>query len=358
MSASGPPSSGPDPLPDRGIVCIGTYRGGVIPLYCADGTWSVGEPYNAAKNASFGVYSARYDLHYLVDEQDDGAIGAYRSTRTDGWQQIARVAVDGAAPCHITLSPSESRLAVANYASGSVSLFTLNDAGIPITPATTYANRGSGPNAERQRSPHAHWVGFSADEQWLYQTDLGTDEILAFAVDLAEPRTAFRASPGSGPRHVVFHPYLPEVAYLACELANTVTVLASNELASEGATLRARHVVSTLPSGHDGLNILAHIAINRAGDRLYVSNRGHDSIAVFALNETGDAVLMQHAGVGGAYPRHFLLLEDERRAIVANEKDESVTILTIDAQGLLASTGVSLAVPGAAFAFVPRSGHR
>ncbi|PTW47541.1 6-phosphogluconolactonase [Sphingomonas faeni] len=346
----------PDPRPDFDTarsLWIGTYAGGGgAGVYPLSRTGSVGAPYPDARNASFGTYSSRFDLHYLVDEQDDGALGVHRRTAS-GWVRLARVPVDGAAPCHIALNRTQSCVAVANYASGNVSVFQLDPAsGLPIGQPTVHANDGSGPDPERQQSSHAHWVGFGFDNQFLYVADLGTDEVLAFAFDaeratLGEPYTALKAVPGSGPRHLLFHEQHPQSAYLACELDSTLVALTV-----EGRDLKPRASLSTLPAGWHGANIVAHIGANTAGDRLYVSNRGHDSIAVFALNERGDPTLLQHIASGGASPRFFMVLEEENRMIVVHERDQRVTMLDILPDGTLAPTDFAVHVPGAAYAFV------
>ena len=239
-----------------------------------------------------------------------------------------------------------------------------------MVPPSVHANTGSGPNAERQQSPHAHWVGFGLDNRFLYATDLGTDQVLAFAVDLEHgtlgtPHTAFAAPPGSGPRHLLFHARHPRKAYLACELTSMLIVLDV-----EDGMLRHRAALSTLPVDCTEANIVAHIAANAAGDRLYVSNRGHDSIAVFALDDEGDdgaddggdgrgdgrrgVTPIQHIASGGASPRFFLISEDERRMIVVHERDHRVTVLDILPDGTLAPTDLAVEIPGAAFAFSSR----
>jgi 6-phosphogluconolactonase (cycloisomerase 2 family) len=341
-----------DPAP----IWIGTYDGGggegVYPLdRTTPERWTIGEPYRDAPNASFGTYSPRFDLHYLVDERAEGAIGVYRRDSV-GWVQLAQVAAGGAAPCHIALDRTETNIAVANYASGSIALHRLDPTtGLPVAAPVLHTNTGHGPNTDRQQSPHAHWVGFSLDNRWLYATDLGTDAVLAFAFDadrgtLGAPMIACAAPPGSGPRHLLIHPRRPRSAYLACELTNTLVALEV-----DGATLRHRTTISTLPADWHGESIVAHIAVDAAGDRLYISNRGHDSIAVFTLDAKGDPTLLQHVASGGASPRFFLLLEDERQMIVAHERDHRVTALAIMPDGALAPTGIAVHVPGAAFAF-------
>lgn len=349
-------SATPDPRP----LWIGTYAGGggtgLYPLQLnansLAGALAYDGAYDGARNAAFGVYSSRFNLHYFVDEQDDGALGAHRRTES-GWLRLARIGSGGSAPCHVALDQMQSCVAVANYASGSVSVFRLDrTSGLPVEPPIIHVNAGSGPNVERQQSPHAHWVGFSHDNHWLYATDLGTDAVLAFPFDedsgtLGTPVTAFGAAAGSGPRHMLLHRRHRNVAYLACELDSTLVVLDVDD----GALCR-RAALSTLPAAWQSANILAHIGANAAGDRLYVSNRGHDSIAVFALNDDGDPHLIQHVASGGASPRVFLLLEDMRRMVVVHERDHRVTILDILSDGTLAPTDIAAHVPGAAFAFV------
>ncbi len=346
----------PDPRPDLETtrsLWIGAYAGGGgAGIYPLSRTGSVGAPHLNARNASFGTYSSRFDLHYLVDEQDDGALGVHRRTALD-WVRLAHVPVGGAAPCHVALDRTQSCVAVANYASGSVSLFRLDPAsGLPIGQPTVHANDGSGPDPERQQTPHAHWVGFGLDNRLLYVADLGTDEVLAFAFDaeqqtLGTPHTAFKSISGSGPRHLLFHEQHPQSAYLVCELNSTLLALDV-----QGHDLKRRASVSTLPANWHGANIVAHIGTNAAGDRLYVSNRGHDSIAVFALNEGSDPTLLQHIASGGASPRFFMVLEEEHRMLVVHERDQRVTMLDILPDGTLAPTGFAVHVPGAAFAFI------
>lgn len=338
---------------------IGTYAGGGgAGLYPLPGNGdrlgidaACDAAYGAAANASFGAYSSRFDLHYLVDERDDGMLGLYRHAGS-GWTCLGQVTTGGSAPCHVALDAMQSCVAVANYASGSVALYRLDASGMPVAPPIVHANSGNGPNPDRQQSPHAHWVGFGPDNRTMYATDLGTDEVRAFAFDaeqgtLDAPRTAFAAPPGSGPRHMLFHPRHPHTAYLACELTSALVVL---DLV--GTDLRERATLSTLPPGWQGENILAHIGGNAAGDRLYVSNRGHESIAVFALDPHGDATLIQHVASGGLSPRFFLILEAECRMIVVHERDHRVTVLNILPDGTLAPTGLAVTVPGAAFALL------
>ena len=348
----------PEPQTDRpaASLWIGTYADGggegVYPLHRGAAGWTTPAPAHPAQNCSFGVHAARFDLHYLVDEHG-GSVGVFRSHDDDGlasWDCLARIPTGGVAPCHIALDRSECWFAVANYASGSLSVQRLDpQTGLPVGMPIVRQNTGSGPNPDRQQSPHAHWVGFSPDNRWLYATDLGTDQVLAFAFDaedgtLGQPIVALDAPPGSGPRHLLLNPHRPGLAYLACELTNHLIVL---EI--EGAVFRPRSTVSTLPVDAAQGSIVAHIAANAAGNRLYVSNRGDDSIAVFALDADGMPTLLQHIASGGSWPRMFLMLEAERRLIVANERSGTIALFRLDPDGRLVATAQSMAVPDVVF---------
>jgi 6-phosphogluconolactonase len=334
---------------------IGTYANGGGAGLCAldrapDGAWSLADADGGVPNASFGTYAPRHKLYYFVDEQQAGAVGVCRAG-ADGLEPVARVATQGVDPCYITLDRHEGLLAVANYGSGSIAVFRLDRSGIPSTPPVMRENAGTGPVEDRQEGPHAHCVCFSPDDRCLFHVDLGTDEILSYPIDpetrsLGSPSVAFAAPPGSGPRHLVFHPVLP-LALLASELASTLTVL---QVA--GGSLIPRQTISTLPGTFAGHSICGHLSLNAAGDRAYVTNRGHDSVAVVSWNEAGVLAPLQHVASGGTSPRAFVLLEAERQVLLANEQDGSVTSFDMQTNGTLSPSGTPLQVPGACFPFV------
>jgi 6-phosphogluconolactonase len=333
---------------------VGTYNTdksrGIYPLLYRPQTdeWTLGAPVASIENASFGAYSRRLGLHYLVDEQDEGRVGVYRAAGTD-WAKVGDVATKGSAPCYVTLDKAERCMVVANYNSGNVAFYRLDpDSGLPLE-TVVRQNSGHGPNAERQAGPHAHWVGFAPNQRFLYSIDLGTDQVLAYPFDarrgaIGEAFTAFAAPQGTGPRHMVFHPRLP-LGYLASELANSLTVL---HRLSDGR-LDSVQTLSTVPADFTGHNQTAHIAINRAGTRLYVSNRGHNSIAIFALGRSGRAMLMAHVQTLGDWPRFFLLMEEHRRLIVANERSGELAVFKIAPNGGLQATQARLGVPEAVY---------
>jgi len=302
-----------------------------------------------AQNASFGTYAWQHQLYYFVDEEQ-GSLGAFRR-KENGWDSLSRVATHGDAPCYVALNADQSCLVVANYGSGSIALFRLDaETGLPLAPPNVRCNFGSGPVEERQGGPHAHCACFSPDQRWLYHVDLGTDEILAYPFDrksvaIGGRQLAFAAAAGSGPRHLVFHPEQP-LALLVSELASTLTLLEVGE-----GQLKARQVVSTLPADFTGKSLGGHLSLNASGDRVYVTNRGHDSVSVFAWDTQGVLNLLQHVPSNGASPRAFILLEDQQQFLIANEEDSSVVAYSLDTDGRLSMSG-RLSIPGAAFLLV------
>lgn len=328
---------------------VGTYRGeggaGVVPLRKAGDAWSGGEALAGIRNASFAV-GGRGGMRYVLDEQTEGGLGVYDRA----FRRLGGGLTQGADPCHLALSPDGRMLAAANYSSGSVAFWALDPAtGLPRGAPQSVQHEGRGPDAARQSGPHAHWVGFARDGRTLHSVDLGADAIFAHRLapdgaQIADTAIAYRAAAGSGPRHLARHPRLP-VAYLVAELANSVTVLRTRV----DGTFAAQAVVSTLPKGFGGESAAAHIALNAAGTRLYVSNRGHDSVATFAIDAQGALRLLGHADCGGHWPRYFRLLEASGELLVANQRSGDITRLPVGRDGVPTRGAAIVRVPAAAF---------
>ena len=282
------------------------------------------------RNVSAGV---RRDaaLWYLVDE----VAGEVVLVDCVDWREVARFVSGGDAPCHLALDASRTMRAVAHDEDGTIALFALDDRGLPTGDPDRYRDDGHGPDPERQAGPHAHWVG-STPEGTLYATDLGRDCVLGYLLHggrLGLAEIAFTAPPGSGPRQIAFHPDR-SILYLLSELASTLTVLDRGD----DGRLVARQCVSTLPSPDDSLG--GAILIDR--DRLYVTNRGHDSVATFAIETDGMVRLVGHRASGGVSPR-FLAIDGDN-LLIAHEKQGGVTLLPRHGPILARAD-----VPGAAF---------
>jgi 6-phosphogluconolactonase len=328
---------------------IGTYAKpggrGLYPLtLAADGLLDPGASIAPPANASFGAHSAAHDIHYLVDECDS-RLGAWRRQGPD-WQSLATCPTGGKEPCYLALDERGGRLAVANYASGSLALFALDPNGLPVEPPATFQASGSGPVADRQEGPHVHCVRFAPDRTALYAVDLGVDRVLRFPLDgarLGAREIAYRAPPGSGPRHLLLHRRRP-FALLLSELASTLTLLAVRD-----GRLEALATCSTLPAGWSGDNLGGHLAWPTTG-RAYVSNRGHDSLALIEVDLDAPRLTpVQHLPSDGRSPRHFRVLEELSLIVAAHEKDGAVASFRLDDDGRLDASGHFLHVPGACF---------
>lgn len=319
---------------------VGTYAIGLVPLIYrpAEDRLDLGDPLPAIENASYGDCDDVRDLHYLVNERDNGALGVWRRLGGE-WHCLLTVSSGGAAPCFVSLDAERRQVAVANYKSGTIAIYRLDEFGLPIGDALVHENNGRGPNADRQDGPHAHCVRFHHGR--LYQTDLGTDEIRIYDPDGSHSR--FRLPAGQGPRHIVFHPR-HAVAYVLTELGSRIFTLF---LDTNGRLVEGESV-STLPENASE-SLGGHLALNRAGDRLYASNRGHDSIAVFAVRDDGHLDLMQIAPAHGKSPRFFRLLEDHQRMLVAHQSGNSLICLGLNADGTIAGLLDSVAVEQPAY---------
>lgn len=330
------------PIPDAqsppSLIAGGYARHGAAGLYALrlhGAALIAGAPVAPIRNVSAGVRfgASRW---FFVDEEA-GEILLLDSSRA--WHLLARFDAGGAGPCHLALDPPRRLLAVANYESGTTARFCLDGNGLPQPAPVTYQHRGNGPVAGRQDGPHAHWVGF-APNGMLYVTDLGADRILGFGISRTAPSVAYAAPPGSGPRQLAFHPTLP-CAYLVSELASTLTVLRT----VQDGGLRAEAICSTLPAGSDTDSLGGAILLD--GDRLHVSNRGHDSIATFEVATDGSVTLIGHQASGGRSPRFLLIHRDH--LLVAHEEGGGVTALPLDPWRLPGAPAARANIPGSAF---------
>lgn len=249
-------------------------------------------------------------------------------------------------PCHLALDAAGRWLAVANYGSGTVRVLPVYEDGLG-EPGPVRQHVGGGPHPERQEGPHAHSAIFSPDSRFLIVADLGIDQLVVYAFDQAtgaiSPHGAAPARPAAGPRHMVFHP-AGRLLYVANELDNTVAAYAYDP--ASGA-LEPGAVLSTL-AGAVEQNYVADIHMARDGRRLYVSNRGDNSIAVFDVAGDGALSLAATRPCGGDWPRNFAISPDGRHILVANQYSGDVTVLPLrDDAELIGPPGHRVSVPRA-----------
>jgi 6-phosphogluconolactonase (cycloisomerase 2 family) len=241
------------------------------------------------------------------------------------------------------VSPDGGQLLVANYASGSVASFVLDPDGVPSHRVDLVAHSGSGPHPQRQGSPHAHQLVAAGDR--VLAVDLGADTVFGYPLDprtgvLGEPEVVATVPPGTGPRHLALR---DGVAYLVGELAGTVTAFS---VGPDGWLELGTVPASVVEGGFGGAeqrNYPSEIAASADGRFLYVANRGPDTIATFALTDKLP-VFVGEVPTGGAWPRHFVLIE--QFLYIANERSHTVVVFRLDpATGLPIPTGDVLPTP-------------
>jgi 6-phosphogluconolactonase len=292
-------------------------------------------------NPSFMAVPPNGDVVYAVNEDEDdpqpkggkgGSVTAFRrDTETGGLTEKNVKPSGGSSPCHIAVDRANQAVFVANYSGGSLTSYRVTAKGIE-GPVTDFSPHGGGPNKERQKGPHMHCVTLSPDERFLLVNDLGSDHIWIFHVDLktaALKATAapWRAKPGSGPRHALFHPNGKWV-YSINELSSTVDVLAWD---SKNGTLKLLAEVPLRDSAYQGQSDAAELAIDRAGRFLYASNRGEDVIVVFAIDAASGALhFVQRIGSGGKNPRDFTLDPSEKWLVAANQDTQNIAVFERD----------------------------
>lgn len=238
----------------------------------------------------------------------------------------------GKGACHLALDATGSTLAIANYGDGSISTVRL-DGGLPDKVASVRINPGSGPNPSRQQATHAHGAYFNYANKRLLVPDLGLDRVWSYGFS-AETSTfdptegsPFIAESGTGPRHLVFSAD-ERNAYIVNELDNTVTACAFD---AGAGTFKSLQRISTLPEGWTGQSTTAEIQIHPNGRFVYVSNRGHDSIAIFACDgKTGTLTSKGQVPCGGKIPRHFAIAPGGKWLVCAHQDSNTLTALPLD----------------------------
>lgn len=283
-------------------------------------------------NPSFLAAHPTRDVLYAVSEVDDGELVALRADAAggDGLAEIGRAPSHGDAPCHVAVAADARHVYAANYGSGSVVAYALEPDGGLGDLVAVHQHAGAGPTP-RQRGPHAHCVRPGRGGV-VHAADLGTDRVVTYAHGTGERHRGFAPvdelalAAGSGPRHLALHPQLP-LAYLVGELDSTVTSLAVDP--ADGA-LSPLQTVATLPDGAVVTSTAAEVVVHPDGRHLYVSNRGHDSVAVFAIDERGGLEPVGHVPSGGATPRHLAVHPSGRTLLVANQDDDVVVPFAID----------------------------
>ena len=326
------------------LVYVGTYTGtGSKGIYAFRLQTKTGKltPLGVAgetSNPSFLVVNPNRRFLYAVNENGTerqmGSVSAFAIDPPSGKLTFLNwVSSRGGSPCHLTLDRTGRWLAVANYGSGSFAVLPVRNDGSLGESVAFQQHAGSGPNPARQRGPHAHCVLFSPDNRYLLVADLGLDRVMVYRFDpatgavLANDPPFGSVPPGAGARHLMFHPngrYL----YAVDEMASAVTAFAWD--AGRGA-LDPLQTVSALPETFHGVSNAAELAIGLGGTRLYASNRGHDTIAMFTIDPLRFTLTpMEYEPILGKTPRHFALDPTGKYLLAEGQDSDDIAVFKLN----------------------------
>jgi len=267
---------------------------------------------------------------------------------TSNLTMLNSVPSGGGGACHIVVDKTGKSLMVANYGTGSAAAFGIQPDGRLVEPPSVMQHSGSSANQSRQRGPHAHAVVLSADNRFLFVPDLGLDQVMSYRLDPTKPSLTAndppfaKVAPGSGPRHFAFHPK-SAFAYGLNEMKSSVTAFQYD--AKRGA-LTEIQTISTLPKDFTGEDNSAEIEVDAKGRFVYATNRGHDSITVFAIGKDGKLTVVQNVLTKGKAPRSFKIDPTGGYLLAANQNTSNIVVFRIDPKsGQLTDTGKTIDAP-------------
>jgi 6-phosphogluconolactonase len=336
---------------------VGTYTSeGAEGIYLCSfntvtGDITLTETFKGFDNPTFLKISPDKKYLYVVTralkpgDNNDGAVEAYDISEEGKITLLNKQGTNGSGPCHVDVSSDGSMVAVANYGSGTTSLFPVNKDGSLGKATSTIINEGSGPVQSRQAAPHAHSIKFSETGEYIFSADLGTDRLNIYKLEnkkmVPYSQEYFKVTPGSGPRHFDFH-QSKDVIYIINELNSTITVIKKNN-----QTWEEIQTITTLPPDFNESNYCADIHVSSDGRYLYGSNRGHNSIAVYDIDPKTQ--MLQWKGYvpsQGQWPRNFTLSPDGKYLLAANQRSGNITVFKIENKtGMPQYTGKEIKLP-------------
>ncbi|WP_020472132.1 lactonase family protein [Zavarzinella formosa] len=332
------------PVPTKYWAFIGTYTGkmskGIYRIEFDTATGKLGKAEVAAEIGSPSFLAVHPKLTHLfcvceegIKGQKGGGVGSFTLDPKTGELKAVNVGSSvGDGPCHIVVDKEAKNVLLANYGGGSVAVLPLGEGG-KLGEATSFVqHKGSSTVKSRQSEPHAHSINLDKANKFAIVADLGLDKVLVYKFDAAHGKIALNdpagvaLESGDGPRHFAFHPSKP-FAYVNNELSSSVTALTYD---AEHGTFKKLNSLSTLPEPTKG-NSTAETVVHPSGKFVYVSNRGHNSIAMFAVNQdTGELKALGHQGEGIKVPRNFNIDPSGQWMLVANQDGHSVIVFKID----------------------------
>ena len=353
----------------KDLVYVGTYTG-----HGSQGIYGYGFDRATGQLSSLGLVAESQSPAFLaidpsrrflyasneIDQYEghaSGAVSAFAIDRASGKLSfLNEVSAHDPGPAHVVVDFTGKDVLISNYPLGSVAVFPVLDGGRLGEASDFVRHKGSSVNPERQQGPHAHSITLSPDDRFAIAADLGLDQLVVYPLDPAKGKLGtphvVKIHPGSGPRHMSFDPG-GKFLYLLSEMASTVTVFSYQ--AAEGG-LTELQTISTLPKEFSGESTAAEIQIHPSGKFVYASNRGDDSIAVFAVDQAqGRLTFVERVATAGKTPRNFALDPSGAWLLAANQNSDDIVVFRVDQKtGRLTPTGqvVQLSAP-VCVVFVP-----
>ncbi|WP_161878760.1 lactonase family protein [Alkalibacterium sp. MB6] len=262
-------------------------------------------------------------LFSVAKTEDKGGIASFRKGELGNYLAMDTFMEEGAPPCYVAYDSDRELVYTANYHTGEVAVFSTNSEG-ELTLVDKVKHSGSSVH-DNQKGPHAHYFDLTPDKDFLVACDLGTDEVITYSLTMdhkLQPVASVKMPAGTGPRHIVFHPQKP-YAYVMGELSSEVVVLSYDK--DEGR-FDSIQTITSIPEDHTGFNGAAAIRMSSDGKFLYASNRGHDSLVVYAIKENGTLELVEYVPTEGKTPRDFNLDPSEQFIVVAHQDTDNLTL--------------------------------
>lgn len=358
-------------MADPALVFVGTYtepilfgtgqilqgKGGGIHAFAFEAATGALHPLGVTegvRNPSYLAFSPGREFLYCVNEMKDyggqasGAVSAFRIDRATGALTFLNMqASHGTDPCHLLVDARGRHVLVANFASGSVCVLPVRADGSLDEACQVVQHVGGSVDPVRQLGPHAHAIALDAANRFAFVPDLGLDQVLIYAFDAEtgqltpNPRQAFAATaPGAGPRQVVMHPN-GRFAYLINELNSTMSAYRYD---AQAGMLTEIQTLPTLPNDFVDHSSCAEVQMSPSGHFLYGSNRGHDTVATYAVDSaTGLLEMVGHEHTGGRIPRNFEVSPDGAFLAAANQDSDNVVMFRLEG-GRMVPTGRSVPV--------------
>jgi len=328
----------------------------VYDLDTSSGSMKLCSVAQAGPNPSYLTFDASHRFLYAVNELKEfhdaptGAVSAFSIDPASGILRfLNRQPSHGTDPCHLMVDKTGKYVLVANFMSGGVCVLPILKDGSLGDATDVIQHQGASVDPVRQAGPHAHGITLDETGRFVFVPDLGLDKLMVYRFDTDRGKLELNVPPwidvmpGAGPRQLVLHP-TGGFAYLINELNSTVTAFRYNR---ETGSLREIQTISTLPAEFKGATTCAELQISSSGKFLYGSNRGHDSIVIYTIDQlNGKLTCIGHRNTQGKTPRHFIVDPDGAFLLVANQDTDNVVTFILDpSSGEFSSTGHIIYVP-------------